>query len=142
LVFKTDSSSYIAKVADFGYSHQCTNDNDLVRMPASKPWNAPEWHYRAFKPSDAVKMDVYSFGMTCLWILFREDERYPSWNSLEELKSKDTLRVLAGQFIALTGLHDDRKCDLDRVFNLTLVHDPKKRSEGFKQLLQLLSHDR
>jgi serine/threonine protein kinase len=142
LVFKNDSSSYIAKVADFGYSHQCTNDNDLVGMPVSKPWNAPEWHHRAFKPSDAAKMDVYSFGMTCLWILFREDEKYPSLNSLEELKSKDTLHVLARQFTALTGLHDDRKCDLDLFFNLTLVYDPKKRSEGFKQLLQLLSHNR
>lgn len=39
-------------------------------MPTSRPWNAPEHHERELHPKAAKAMDVYSFGMLCLWLLF------------------------------------------------------------------------
>ena len=142
LIFKENSGSYTAKVADFGYSYQYASDDDLVELPVSRPWNAPEWHHRAFKPLDAIKMDVYSFGMLCLWCLFQDNEGYPGRTSIEELKSNDTLRVLAQELIVvMTGLCDKQKRDLDRLFNLTLVRDPQGRAAKFTQLLPLLVRD-
>jgi hypothetical protein len=119
------------------------SDNDFAKMPLSRPWNAPEWHHRAFKASDMIKMDVYSFGMLCLWFLFQGNEQYPGQNAIEGLKSNDTLRVLAQQLIVTTvGLDNEQKSKLERFFNLTLVRDPKGRGAGFERLLHLLIHDR
>jgi hypothetical protein len=117
--------------------------DDFAKMPLSRPWNAPEWHDRAFKASDMIKMDVYSFGMLCLWFLFQENEQYPGQNAIRGLKSNDTLRVLAQQLIVTTvGLDNEQKSNLESFFNLTLVRDPKRRDMGFEQLSHLLIPDR
>ena len=39
-------------------------------MPESEPWNAPEYCARHFKSEEAKQMDVYSFAMLCVWLLF------------------------------------------------------------------------
>ncbi|KAL8784164.1 MAG: hypothetical protein Q9213_004138 [Squamulea squamosa] len=69
LIFETKSGSYVAKVADFGYSTQYAETSDLIHMPRSKPWHAPEWHHRGFTPTQARQMDAFSFGMVVLWTL-------------------------------------------------------------------------
>ena len=50
-----------------------TNENtkagDLIQMPKSLHWVAPEWHHRGFSLTQAKKMDVYSLGLLVLWIL-------------------------------------------------------------------------
>ena len=65
-----------AKVADFGGS--TTASTKQIRLLRSYPWRAPELeppksHYNL---EEAKKMDVYSFGMLCFWVLF--------WERLEE----------------------------------------------------------
>ncbi|KAH8592616.1 kinase-like domain-containing protein, partial [Bisporella sp. PMI_857] len=70
LVFEKKDGSYVPKVADFGFSTRFRAEDDLIYIPESIPWNAPERTHRAFTPSSAVKMDIYSFGLLCLWILF------------------------------------------------------------------------
>jgi serine/threonine protein kinase len=60
----------VAKVKDFGYSSIMVNEGHSVLMPKTVPWNAPEHHHRGFSPQDAKRMDIYSFGLLCLWILF------------------------------------------------------------------------
>ena len=65
---------YTARVTDFGYSTRYASDTDLVTMAISWPWNAPE-HNRVSKmwtTSEAKKMDLFSFGILCLWILFEK----------------------------------------------------------------------
>src|SRR5438034_3833483 len=94
LVFIDDSGGYTAKVVDFGYSTLAAGDDDLIMMPKSRPWNAPEHHHRGFKLSQAMAMDAYSFGLLCLWLLFNENEGY-SENSLKALKSGDGIPGLA-----------------------------------------------
>ena len=70
LIFENGPGDYVAKVADFGFSTHFGSEQDLIKMPESVPWNAPERHHRHFLPQDAKAMDVYSFGMLCLWLLF------------------------------------------------------------------------
>ena len=60
---------YTAKATDFGYSTQYAGMTDLISMPKSDPWYAPEWHHRGFTPAQATKMDSYSFSMLVLWLL-------------------------------------------------------------------------
>jgi hypothetical protein len=131
-------------VADFGYSTLAASDDDLIKMPISKPWNAPEWHHRGVKLSEARAMDVYSFGMLCLWLLFKENKNYSNDNTtLEQLKSDDLLSDFAHQLIVTTtGLNTEQGHNLDLFFNSTLVRDPKRRNLDFKKLLHLLAPNR
>ena len=74
LVFDGAYGAYTPKVADFGYSTRYASPNEAIYMPISRPWTAPEWHHRGFMPAQAAKMDVYSFGMLALWLLFFSTE--------------------------------------------------------------------
>jgi serine/threonine protein kinase len=143
LVFK-DSDGYVAKVADFGYSTVVANDG-WIDMPYSKYWSAPEQHHRGFRLTDAMKMDAYSFGMLCLWLMFYNTIEYPDRNFLNDLESEDKLPplALAHQLImTTTGLDDKWQSNLRQVFNLTLVHDQGRRCSDFVHLLRLLAPDR
>ncbi|KAH8587931.1 kinase-like domain-containing protein [Bisporella sp. PMI_857] len=73
LVFQDESKGYLARVADFGFSTHFRDDDTLISVPKSVPWNAPENHNREFLPQAAKEMDAYSFGMLCLWLLFGID---------------------------------------------------------------------
>jgi hypothetical protein len=47
--------------------------NDRVYLPKTSSWVlAPEWNHRGFSIDAAKKLDVFSFGMLCIWILFKE----------------------------------------------------------------------
>lgn len=48
------------------------SDRDYARTPRSIPWDAPEWHHREHDFRALVKMDIYSFALLCLWLLFGE----------------------------------------------------------------------
>ena len=61
LIFDNEEGGYVARVADVGYSTQWALPDDLVRMPRSRPWDAPEWHHRGFTPTQAMEMDAYFF---------------------------------------------------------------------------------
>jgi serine/threonine protein kinase len=70
LIFKGDSRGFVPKVTDFGYSTLCARNDSRIIMPRSVPWVAPEWHHRGFSFEEATKMDMFSFGMLCFWLLF------------------------------------------------------------------------
>jgi hypothetical protein len=36
------------------------------------PWTAPEWHVRVFSSNAIRKMDIYSLGMVCLWVVIQK----------------------------------------------------------------------
>ncbi|KAF2806243.1 kinase-like protein [Mytilinidion resinicola] len=73
LVFPGSDGKVTAKVADFGFATWFRSRDDLIAMPRSVPWNAPEHRGQKFRPLDAQRMDVYSYGMLCLWLLFGVD---------------------------------------------------------------------
>jgi serine/threonine protein kinase len=142
LVFKGDSGGYTAKVTDFGYATLATGD-DFIYISRSQPWDAPEYHYRGFKLSDAMKTDIYSFGMLCLWLLFKGEKKYPKQNVIEELKREDELPALANELATTTtSWTDKQKRDLYSFFNSALAKDQNQRSSDIKQLIQLLAENR
>ena len=154
LVFQDRSSKRVVKVTDFGYSTQYFDDQDLVRVPESVPWTAPEHHTRHFLASRARKMDIYSFGVVCLWLLF---EGIPL-NSTAALGAditssfKDVLvsRANGDGFLEFSlevvgqdgRFSNDAKARLDHFFASTLAKDPNKRSSNLGQLLHLLVPNR
>lgn len=143
LVFENDSNGYIAKVADFGYSTLFASDNELVKMPRSPYWVAPEWHHRGCKAADAMKMDIYSFGMLCLWLLFYNTQENTTCDFYSNLNSAKTVSVLAHQLIiAMAGLDDQKRCNLSQLFDLTLANNPVDRSLDFNQLIRLFAPHR
>jgi serine/threonine protein kinase len=160
LVFEEKDGSYIPKVADFGFSTRFRAEGDLIYLPESIAWNAPERTHRAFTPSSALKMDIYSFGLLCLWILF---------GSSPDLQPPPDVALLPGQYVSfdhpldgsnrLQYIKRDNKNSLlnwavwlttqtiqdsavresmVKLFRLSLPHDPKDRCDDFGCLVDLL----
>jgi hypothetical protein len=44
-----------------------------ILIPTKEPWSAPEVHPRYFSFDDAVKTDIFSFGLLAFWLLFFEN---------------------------------------------------------------------
>jgi hypothetical protein len=112
-------------------------------------------------------MDIYSFGMLCLWLLFRgtfsETVSIPSdifghgrgpilftlprgeqsgQNLPPELKSEDRFPALARHLIMETASFDnEQKYGLCKFFKLCLARDPNERSSNLGVLLKLLNPD-
>ena len=136
---------------DFGYSSRYSDDDDLVRLPISQPWNAPE-HTRVnqgWSPMKAKMIDMFSFGMLFLWVLFKErlpqtalfkamnpgEEEYQSFPSEEEmmdtllrLKNGNKLSSLASQLVETDKtLLANEKANMEDFFSSVLSNDQSKR---------------
>ena len=167
LIFKDSSRHYVAKVADFGFSTCFRGDHDLISMPKSIPWNAPEYHYRSFEPPAAKRMDIYSFGMLCLWLIFGVsssatmplppqtphdkghficfEDTQQKLNLLQYWKSDRNNKLLewVTWLVVEHGCFKNEMSDrLSRFFNLTLVFEPEKREINIGNLLHFLSPTR
>ena len=167
LIFEDNPGLYTARVADFGFSTRFRGDRDLISMPKSIPWNAPEHHHRSFEPSAAKKMDVYSFGMLCVWLVFgatssatillppqtlRDKGQFISFEELSQEQNllqywksdrNNKLSMWATWLVAEYGhLTNEMNDNLAQFFNLTLAFEPEKRSTDFEHLLCLLSSTR
>ena len=166
LIFEDDSRA-IAKVADFGFATCLQGDNDLISIPKSEPWNAPESNDHYFKTEAAKKMDVYSFALLCTWLVFEAGssnglplppdtnleigqtvsfEARQSEKNLLQLWKRDSDNKLANYINWL--VHEDEHLDegvkdnLIQFFRSTLAFDPESRCMKLEQLLALLSLDR
>ena len=152
LIFQDSDGVYTARMTDFGYSTRYAGDNDLMSIPISTPWNAPE-HTRLQKmwtPFEAKKLDLFSFGLLCLWILFEKDisELTPpsqvaramggdgnSWSLpvqsvmiLENSKADRNLSLLAQQLLeAEETLREDERGALKVFFTSILSEDQDRR---------------
>lgn len=124
-------------MADFGYSTQWALPNDLIQMPRSRPWDAPEWHHRGFTPAQAMKIDSFSFGMVVLWLLGYAGLEDPDETFKRDLhtasEAADLSRALAESISEAHGL------DLRRFFDSTLAHDETARCSDFYYLQELLT---
>jgi hypothetical protein len=152
LAYKDGSGFYAARITDFGYSTCFANEDDIIYMPQSWPWHAPEHHYRGFKGVNARRMDIFSFGMVALWIMF---ERYISgvetlpvevqWARkyfedrtqevekcvLDGLKQGGQLVEFGQQLVlAETGLDEATKIRLSGFFGASLAHEPELRDDA------------
>ena len=147
-------------MTDFGCSCYGNTENDLVRVARSRPWEAPEWHDRWFELKDVKKMDIYSFGLLCLWILFPENSLVDpdsteinislafsgkdgtALESLHVLKQEDTIKERALRLISQrTDLSENVCLRLRSVFNLSLDRNADKRASDIGTLVGLLVSD-
>ena len=122
-------------------------------MPISQPWNAPELtrFNRRWTPAEAKRMDIFSFGMLVLWVLFKEQLLYTGVHikvgaplqcpegtpvspkqvlaALMDLKIRNELTLLAQQLLkANESLLDEEKARLNEFFISALSNDPGNRS--------------
>ena len=131
----------MAKITDFGYSTLFATDNDLVTMPKSDLWTAPEHHHRQVRPTQARKMDIYSFGMLCLWLLFYNIGSNRDGNFKKDLKETH-LGVYHYGFQKIRETADPTlqgRGKIRRLFSLSLSQDPAERARDFGDLIELLS---
>jgi serine/threonine protein kinase len=144
-------------LADFGFSRFGAMD-DLVKLARSEPWDAPEWHPREFKLKDTKKMDVYSFGIVCLWLFFGNntllDLGLPSTtvktafmggslDAIARIQSRkndnDSILEWALKLLAKkTDLDGEIRHRLERVFTLALARDPHRRPSSMEALIEIL----
>ena len=140
LLFRNISGGHTAKVADFGYSSKYAAPSDLIYMPRSWPWAAPEWHHRGFTAAQATKMDTYSFGMLVLWVLFYSAEDDSDIRFLRGLRAATGALALANQLIESKS--QPKSIDLLQFFNMTLTCDVAFRCSDFKFLIHLLAPEK
>jgi serine/threonine protein kinase len=152
-------------MADFGFSIGFQGENDKIFLPESRPWNAPEYHERHFSPEEAKRVDIYSFGLLCFWLLFgmsgqlplapwmqNEDaesisfegnrERLAILEWLKNNKDDDLLRWIAWIISRQDGFKDDVRYHLEQFFRFTLVRKPDQRNMNYNNLLSSLAPHR
>ncbi|KAI1497170.1 hypothetical protein F5X99DRAFT_30200 [Biscogniauxia marginata] len=160
LIFKEDDGSWVPKIMDFGFSSWQPHDDTYVDVPRSWPWYAPEYlEYPAFTPSQAFKMDLFSFGMLCLWFVFEphfsgifqlpemllpvpelcgDEDR--AVKILAKLKDHGTIQQFAQQLVVeADDLDAGNKVALHRLFSGCIACDPVLRASNILHTLPSLN---
>jgi hypothetical protein len=143
----------VAKMMDFGYSTIGVDEH--IRLPISEPWQAPEWEKgRGWRKNEAKRMDVFSFGMVCVWLLF---EPYLSsslglppdvgqWandffdedgvrETIKTIKEMEHLIILTEQMLRLLLPNDDRAtAEWVEFFRVALSSTQEERELGDTRL--------
>lgn len=116
-----------------------------MKLPISRPWNAPE-HTRSAREwtfEQAVKTDIFSYGMLCLWVLFgryfenliqdKRDGRY----GISTVK--ENIRQLSDQLLNDEPyLTVEQRKSLRKFFASSLHEDPEQRESNMLKLLRVL----
>ena len=159
LVFRNNGNEYRARVIDFGYAARYADEEHRIKLPISFPWNAPEHDRlgREWTLSQAKKVDIFSFGMTCFWFLFESlisgtlsESRNGNLALAEEETSLVTLSRIKRQLRGLTRqliaehreLREYKAAALEIFFSITLNEDPAERQFGLRRLLNELPPQR
>jgi hypothetical protein len=91
-------------------------------------------------------MDVYSFGMLCLYILFQkrlEDSTSSLVSYLEDLKANESLLDFTHDMVSkFAASGETQKTSLKAFFDSTLSHKPDSRNMDFKTLINRLGGQR
>lgn len=159
LIFKANSGSFFAKVADFGFSTWFAHNDNHIRLPECPLWNAPEWvEYPDFTSAQAMKADVFSFGMLCLWFMFEKylsgvlplpeiaqsartpytyEGQHRSLRFLADLKKNGSMTQLAHQLVMTeVGLNAESRLMLQQFFSGCLAYDPQSRDVDIQHSLK------
>ena len=140
-----------AKLTDFGYSCFGTRDSDLVYLPFSNIWSAPEYHDRAFELSAAKKVDIFSFGLTAVYLLFYWEVWdvkvvYPAVPQMRKIIKDGSMRRKIQE--AIRDFYKDevqgepQGAALLRFFDFTLAHEADSRETDLESLITLLRQSR
>jgi len=152
-----DQTSQGVKVADFGFSSYKSTDEDFVRVARTEPWEAPEWHSRGFTLEAAKAMDIYSFGLVCMWLFFRKellvDLDFPSTTFAKAFARQDPEATAKIQALKRSGddllayalrllerkpdLENETRARLRQGLILSLAPDPKSRPSSLDPFIKL-----
>ncbi|KAH8896841.1 kinase-like protein [Thozetella sp. PMI_491] len=159
LIFREESGAFAAKVADFGYSAWHASGSERIELPRSWPWYAPECdEYPEFTVQQALRADVFSFGMLCLWLLFDsylsgarplpEPAQPRGWFGLDDKESLERLSVLKirGDLSRFTtalvtaepGLDPSTRLMLQQFLCQSLADAPTSRPMNAQQSMECL----
>lgn len=143
LVFEEGANNTVLKLIDFGYSTHFAEGRQLqIAMPGSYPWYAPEWYHRFIAKDITVakKMDAYSFGLVCAWILFYNtaDNKGQSFYDKFEEEGIEPMPIPIDSLLAKASLSQQAKDRLQKLFNLTLAKDSASRGFDFEYFFSLL----
>jgi serine/threonine protein kinase len=164
LVFQDDDGKFVIKVTDFGYSTCMTASSEtrLSKMHGSKPWNAPEIDGPDILLSftQAKMTDLYSLGMLCLWIIFRDrlwemcppsPEGYDPFvglrrrdiASIDRIKTDGRIRDFARRWIQTTpGLEENLQITLMRFLDSALSNTQDARHATVADIESLIGSQR
>jgi serine/threonine protein kinase len=155
----SEPSTFGVKMTDFGYSCYGSADEDFVKLPRSQPWEAPEYHPRWFTLAAAKKMDMYSFGLLCLWLLFPGEVLITHLGEinldlafgggkgqpqvqLEALKQEGGILDYTLELLSRHSELDEGICSrLRSVFDLSLHLDSAERAPTMHRFVELLCED-
>jgi serine/threonine protein kinase len=158
---KDFDGSIVPQVTDFGYSTTYTSSDPIINLSRTVPWNAPEVGRgsKQYAPTDAIRTDIFSFGMFCLWVLFREkiadhfgltqdfvDQCGPSqcnvrssFRTITNLKNQDRLRSFCQVLVRSLLLEPSQRHSLEQLFEATLSPQPSERADSFKLICKCLN---
>ena len=161
-----ENSRICPKVADSGLATCFQGHDEWVTLPKSEPWNAPEYHGRSMMPEEAQRMDIYSFGLMCFWLLFKAgssgdaldpgtllepdsfvdfERPWSEKNLLQRWKTDPQDKIV--EWVCWLVRKDqhidiDIEKNLQRFFQSTLAYEPQSRSTDLAKLVGLLDPTR
>jgi serine/threonine protein kinase len=137
LLFRDAQRRLSIKISDFGFASISLNEDSLLLLPKSRFWVAPEHHYRHFDVKGAKKMEVYSFGLLCFWLLIGklssqilnfDADILKDLDKLEEMKMENSLLKFTEQVLTRDStLVSEQKQRLFAFFASVLALDPNER---------------
>ncbi|KAL4882880.1 kinase-like domain-containing protein [Aspergillus karnatakaensis] len=142
LVFGGGDKLHFARISDFGYSTLFASSTDKILMPQSLPWTAPEYQRgQAVDRVAARKMDVYSFGLLCLWFIFYNVGLPRPAAFYADMDGGTAPLDLALQKIE--GMADQvRKARLREFFKRCLSRSPEERPSDLSEVLRYLGTEK
>ncbi|KAI3322011.1 hypothetical protein HD806DRAFT_500721 [Xylariaceae sp. AK1471] len=157
LIFPEESGEYRVKAIDFGYSTRYEGENYRAKMFTTPPWTAPEYRSsREWTYSQAVQLDIFSFGLLCFWLLFEHylcgikplPRGYKSGTSPVYASAMHALQDIKEQLFTGTlieslleneaTLDENRRRRLRDFFLSSLKENPQERADDMQILLKLL----
>ena len=162
LMFRDSTGEVVPRMADFGYSTIVQNDdNETIKLPRSRPWDAPEHTFGPCNFVAASRMDIFSLGMVCLWLLCHQkageetlllpvpdsnaidiSARFSWSRSIEQWKESDYLiRLAKSAVLSFENSTNNQQNRLDEFFTSALQITPADREHDVRQLLRIVEED-
>jgi serine/threonine protein kinase len=113
-------------------------------MPGTRGWSAPEW-YPGFATTDiatAKKMDVYSFGLLCVWLTSQAASAGAHQAFDAEQFAEEAVPPFMADNISASGVSAKMKQQVHDLLGGTLAQEPQRRFSGFETIMPLLSQRR
>jgi serine/threonine protein kinase len=146
LVFNGEEgpAGYMAKMADFGYSSIFVEQARL-KMYGTEGWAAPEYMKGMSADFEAARrMDVFSLGLLCLWLLFynRSETGVDDTTAdfLAHRRSRTNLVDIALRNVqASKEMDEETRKNLTSFFEQSLQHNTALRVVDCQTLLGLIA---